>query len=481
MTIDVELQARVDAQLLEQGAFTVLEFLIDTGRLLPSDYESWRRLEISTLDDVLMGSKEKIRLQIEAAAGYAQSIGLVPQLQSFYSWVSAARDNPADPLRPSADHPGTRGESPRDSAESSHTSEPPRAATNPPRASAEPLRASVDPLRASADPRLHQLIASRYVPRQSVPQMDLFFDNPVVALTNGIVRALSDGNVGETQRQLDRLYAQAPNHADLAAFDRLLAALGHLDRPIDEPGRELDFLLELTPTAKRLLGSQARDLLAPLWRQLASTLGGRRFSVDEPALHRSFALSQSQDWPGVSDSVRRESEWWLHAPLCLRLAQSSFYQQHRIEALTAWFHLCWRAPAQAADVLDNRRQPDVGARRQPDTGVAALWQRFVDSEEDLPSPGAPSKTGARSEAGAHLETALTPADFPAWILLHEQGLALQLPVDLPTADTPAEENYRCVHRWIHARRTKRHSDEMALRKALQANHPTLFRYLKQSV
>ena len=36
--------------------------------------------------------------------------------------------------------------------------------------------------------------------------MDLFFDNPVVALTNGIARALSARNVVESQRQLDRLY-----------------------------------------------------------------------------------------------------------------------------------------------------------------------------------------------------------------------------------------------------------------------------------
>jgi len=404
--IDVDLQAQIDAQLLEQGAFTVLEFLIDSGRLLHSDYDGWRRHEISYLDEVLMGSKEKIRLQIEAAAGYARSIGLVQQLQTFHGWSSDARDG------------------------------------------------SVEPLRISADRQLHELIASRYVPVQSAPQMDLFFDNPVVALTNGIVRALSARNLGETQRQLDRLYAQAPNHADLAAFDRLLAALGHVDIPIDDPRRELDFLLEITPTAKRLLGSQARDLLAPLWRQLATALGNRTFAADAPALHRSFALSQSQDWPGVSDSVHREPEWWLHAPLCLRLAQSSFYQQLRMEALIAWFHLCWRAPAQAADVLDHRRQPD--------TGIAAWWQRFVDSEADS-------------------ETALTAADFPAWLLLHEQGLALQLAVDLPTGNTPAEEHYRCVHRWIQARRANRHSDELALRKVLQAGHPTLFRYLKQSV
>ena len=411
-TLDTAVQVQVDAQLLEQGAFAPLELLIDSGRLIHGDYEGWRRKEISCLDEVLMGSKEKVRAQLEAAAGYARDIGLVEQPQTFYAWDSAATDNGDEPLR------------------------------------------------ISADPHLHALIASRYVPAQTAPQMDLFFDNPVVALTNGIVRALSARNIGETQRQLDLLYAQAPNHADLAAFDRLLAALGHLDRP-DDPRREMDFLLDITPTAKRLLGSQARDLLAPLWRQLANALGNQAFSAAEPTLHRSFALTQSQDWPGVAASIRSESQWWLHTPLCLALAQSCFYQQQRIEALKAWFHICWRAPAEAADLLDHRRQPD--------TGITALWQRFIDCDEDFSAPGAES------------EPALTAADFPAWLLLHEPGLYLQLAADLPTGSTPAEENYRCVHRWIQARRASRHTEEMALRKILQANHPVLFRYLKHSV
>src|SRR5260370_15134570 len=119
--------------------------------------------------------------------------------------------------------------------------------------------------------------------------MDLFFDNPVVALTNGIVRALSAWNLGETQRQLDRLYAQAPNHADLAAFDRLLAAMGHLGRPIDDPRQELAFLLDITPAAKRLLGWEARDLLAPLWRPLDGALRGPPFLSGEPNRHRGYA------------------------------------------------------------------------------------------------------------------------------------------------------------------------------------------------
>jgi hypothetical protein len=413
MTVDIELQTQIDTQILEQGAFAPLEFLIESGRLTHGDYESWRRREINSLDDVLMGSKEKIQMLLESATGYARSIGLVEQLQTFYAWASGALDH------------------------------------------------SDEPLRLSVDAELHRLVGSRYIPAQKAPQMDLFFDNPVVALTNGIVRALSAKNLDETQRQLDRLYAQAPNHPDLAAFDRLLAALGHLDRPIDDPRQELAFLLDITPAAKRLLGWEARDLLSPLWRQLADALWCQAFSISEPNLHRSFALIQAQDWPGASDAVQREPQWWQYAPLCLRLAQSCFYQQRRSDALTAWFHLCWRAPTEAAEALENRRQPD--------TGISALWRQFVDCEEELWPRGVPS------------ESALTPADFPAWLLLREPGLNLQLARDLALGSTLAEENYRTVHRWIDARRASRRADELALRKTLQTDHPVLFRYLKQSV
>jgi hypothetical protein len=412
VTIDIELQTQIDTQILEQGAYAPLELLIESGRLIHGDYESWRRREIDSLDDVLMGSREKIRTQLESAAGYARSIGLIEQPQTYYGWASGAVDHGEEPLRP------------------------------------------------SVDAHLHRLIGSRYVPAQNTPQMDLFFDNPVVALTNGIVRALSARNLGETQRQLDRLYAQAPNHADLASFDRLLAALGRLGRPVDDPRQELTFLSDIAPTAKRVLGWEARDLLGPLWRQLADALRGQTFSFGEPSLHRSFALIQAQDWSGAGEAVQREPQWWLHAPLCLRLAQSCFYQQRRCDALTAWFHLCWRAPSEAADALENRRQPD--------TGIRALWRRFVDCEEELRLTSLPEST-------------LTAADFPAWLLLREPGLNLQLPVDLPPGNTPAEDAYRSVHRWIDARRANRSADELALRKTLQADQPVLFRYLKQTV
>ena len=404
--VDSSLQAQVDAQMLEQGAFTALELLFNSGRLLYSDYESWRRREIEFLDAVLMGNPDKIKAEMEQAISYARRIKLVEQPQEFHAWhtqeTGAANDSSAD-----------------------------------------------RPLRISLDPQLQRLIGSRYVRAQSVPQMDLFFDNPVVALTNGIVQALSTRNLPGAQRQLDQLYTQAPTHADLPAFDQLLVALRHLGHPVEEPRDELAFLLDISPTARRLLGTQSRDLLSPLWTQLALSLADAPFDPNDPTLHRSFALSQAQDWAGVSDAVQAEADWQQQPSLCLRLVESGFHQRQRVAALAAWCHLCWRAPTEASQAVGKLRQPEL----------TILWQRFLDDEE----------------------SDLTESDFPAVLLLREPGLALQLSEDLPTGNTPSEHNYRTIHQWIHARRARRHDMELELRKELQAEHPGLFELLKRSV
>jgi len=409
--IDPGLQKQVDDQLLEQGAFTVIELLLATGRLAYSDYESWRRQEIEFLDDVLMGSPEKIRAQIEQSVNYSRSIGLVEQPQEFTAW---------------------------------HTE---GAASN-------------KPLRISAQAELHRLIAGRFIPAKLAPQMDLFFDNPVATLTNGIARALAAMDAADAQRQLDRLYEIAPNHSDLAGYDRLVGALARLSQPVEDPRQELEFLQETAPTAKRLLGSQWRELLTPLWRQLADALKDHPFSADEPQLHRSYALTQAQDWAGVNACVLQDPEWWRQPALCLALAQSGAFQHRRVDSLTGWFALCWHAPTVAAESL---RKP-----QQPDAGVGKAWQEFLATEDDLADDDAD-------------DAALAPGDFPAWMLLHEPGLARQIGIDLARTDTAGEQHFRCVHRWLEARRAQKKDDELAERKALQAGHPLLFRYLKSVV
>jgi hypothetical protein len=115
--------------------------------------------------------------------------------------------------------------------------------------------------------------------------------------------------------------------------------------------------------------------------------------------------------------------------------------------------VCWRAPDLATDILDRNKQPDVE--------LAELWQTFRDSDDESTA-------------------SLTAADFPAWLLLNDIELTQHLPIDLPTADTPAEETFRCAHRWAQARRARR-SEELNLRKELHSRHPALFQYLKRSL
>ena len=467
---DTSLQAQVDAQLLEQGSFAPLELLFNSGRLLYSDYEAWRRRELEFLDGALMGNSDKIKAELEQAIGYAKRIGLVEQSQEFLPWHTDAVPSLAA---------GSADRAPASTAS---------LMTAPGNDAAKQRTGRADqPLRISMDPKLQRLIGSRYLRAQNLPQMDLFFDNPIVALTNGIVQSLTTRNLPNAQRQLDQLYAQAPTHADLAAFDQLLAALGHLGHPIAAPRDELTFLIELTPTARRLLGAQSRDLLSPLWQQLATALADVAFNPEDPDLHRSFALCQAQDWPAVSDCVTREPHWQSHAPLCLRVVEAAFHRRRRVEALAAWCHVCWRAPtsasassaspssassssasasnASASSASASSASPSsisassisdfVSRLRQPE--LTSLWSRFLDEQDPLPE-----------------------ADFPSWLLIQEPALVLQLAEDLATTGTLAEVTYRTVHRCLTARRSRRTSDELTERKTLQTTNPTLFQLLKTS-
>ncbi len=196
--------------------------------------------------------------------------------------------------------------------------------------------------------------------------------------------------------------------------------------------------------ARRLLGARWRDLLTPLWRRLAGSEHASVFSPAEPALHRSFLLTRAQDWEAVRECVLQTPQWQQHPSLCIHLAESCFHRRRRTEALAAWCHVCWRAPEEASEAVRGLKQPEL----------TKLWQGFLDADEEL-----------------------APGDFPAWLLLSEPALGRQLPLDLPPAETPAEEHYRLVHRWLEARRAKRTEEDLGLRKALQASAPVLFRVL----
>lgn len=318
----------VDRQLMEQGAFSPLEWLFSNGCLHYSNYESWRRGEFEYLDARLHGNYESILLRVKEAVDYAVAIGLIAQEQSYGLW---------------------------------HHSE----------------QQDLTMLRMSADDATHELLARRYIPARDVPQMDIFIDNPVVVLTNDLRMALGNRNITEATTLLGRLYEQSTNHPQLADFNRLLTSMQRLESPLTELKSELQNLQQVDPIAKHLLRAQSRDYLIPLWRRLATALQGITYNSDEPELHVSFALLQIQDFEGVIESVQRESQWRTQFSLCLRLTEAAYYSGDDTLAISVWCYLCWHNPQQAAQILD------AGKHNNP--LIESWWHKFMDTEELLVS------------------------------------------------------------------------------------------------
>ncbi len=91
MNIDPELQAQVNAQLLEQGAFTALAWLIDCGRLAGDVYDGWRRRDIEFLDDALRPKAPRRRCASAAIRnGIASSPDGMSAHRTHCKWICSS-------------------------------------------------------------------------------------------------------------------------------------------------------------------------------------------------------------------------------------------------------------------------------------------------------------------------------------------------------------------------------------------------------
>jgi len=163
-------QQQVDRLLLEQGEYLPLEFLLQEGRLIYTDYEAWRNGELDTLDEALFGDREHILQQLIQASDYLQRLGWQSEAVSYHAW----RDDRSQCLS------------------FSHNS--------------------------MLDRYFHQ----RYHKPQDQPQLDMFTDAPATNRVNGIIRSLANRNSTEARRQLEGLYDSAPDHGRLGELERLV-------------------------------------------------------------------------------------------------------------------------------------------------------------------------------------------------------------------------------------------------------------------
>ncbi len=323
------IQAVVDELLLDFGRYEPLELLQREGRLLYADYEAWRGGEVESLDDLLMGAADAIKQQLQLAAAYAGSLGLVAQTEDYSGWGQADGER----------------------------------------------------LKLHSDPVMNQMLGQVWRPAEDRPQLDLFMDSPAVSLGNGIREALVNRDPQTAARLLEQLYDVDAGYAELASLERLVAAQQHLSEPVTDIEAELAMLRdEIAPMANTLLKSRARDLLAPMWRRLSESLRGQPFNAAQPEYHSSYTAAQAGDWPLVRETVEAEPDWQSEPLLLGRHIEACRRTNDELASQTSCLRLCWQFPEQAGSIL--KSAPSALMRNE--------WAAFQELDPPLPTEKFPA-------------------------------------------------------------------------------------------
>ena len=385
---DKETREAVDRLLFEQGVYTPLELLLAEGRLLYADYEAWRGGQCDYLEDLLFGDPEQSYELMKRAQAYAEALGLAAETQRYVSRR----------------------------AQQGHS------------------------LLFSSASAWDRCFHTGYRKGDDAPQLDLLMDTAGVTLSNGIIRALVEGDEVEARRLLNRLFEIDPGHRQLGGLERLVAA--NPEFPVEDAVPELLRLQrELCPLAEEILGPGARHFLAPQWRRLTRAMLDVDFDPDNPELHSSYSSLRVEDWGQVKASVEAESNWQEQPVLLRRHARACGRMHLDSAAVAGWFRLCWHFPDQAVFIA-SEAEPEW--RR--------YWQLFLELDRELPN-----------------------RDFPAWVLIDQPGLANWLAAERCFDDFDTPEDYRATAELVQAKSSPLvNASLIDKRKLLQARNPELF-------
>ena len=303
-------QSTVQQMLLDQGAYSPLEFLLATGLVAYSDYLAWRRGEMGSLDEALR-DRSAARGELEAAQAFALKLGLTAESVAYEGWEDSA---------------------------------------------------GLD-LLASSDRSLNKLLRTHYrrVPIEGDGQLDLFLDSAKTAATNDFLNALLRRSPQDADKALTHLLEISPDHANRPQAVCLMEALrAPVPTAHDQAIEQLDQMTgEWVPAASEFLASRAQDFLRPLWRGIAQSLDPTRFEADDAQRHVSWIYRQCLDWESVRASVLAVPAY-ADAPVLLeRLAEAEWRLRERTGAVSHWFALCALAPDRMKAALDSPRFPDA--------------------------------------------------------------------------------------------------------------------------
>ena len=300
---------------------------------------------------------------------------------------------------------------------------------------------------ASSDPRLDDLLHTSFSSRPSaeVGQLDLFLDSAATSAVNALLDSLWKRDPGESKRACGRLMELVPGHAHAPAAAALIEML---EAPEPEgPEQGLEWLgrlkREWAPAASALFGARGAELPAPQWCAAGRVLESVPFDPRHPDRHASAAYLRGFDWRRLKRSVLATPEHESEPVLLARLAEAECRLGHRHHALLRWFMLCWRAPEAFRKLIDDRDFPD--------STIRDAWRLAEDQGDPESEP--------------------SPEWFPAWMLLHEQGLVRTL---APCGGKNGPERTFDLLMALLTRPTAA-AESMELRRELGSIHPGLLR------
>ena len=273
-------------------------------------------------------------------------------------------------------------------------------------------------------------------------QFDLFLHSADVIAENELREALRAHNADEAQQKLTELRTRNPDHHALepssAMINALRAALPHdsatalvcLDR-LEQ---------EWTPAAQTLFDVEGQEILAPLWRAAGPALESIRFDPEHPDHHASRAYLECGDWNAALRVIQAEPDC-EHQPVLLeRMAQALWQTDRTAQAIEQWFMLCWLAPEYFEGMIRNGHIP-----------ASFLLEH------------------CNQAMNVDMEPELSVEWYPAWVMLHEPGLARS--IKRRGADTGPERAFDLIRELLLS-----NDEQLALRRELRDIHPGLFHY-----
>jgi len=227
-------------------------------------------------------------------------------------------------------------------------------------------------------------------------QTDLFFDSREVIANNELREALRAGDASESERKLGELAGLAPDHAILQPAAVIIDALRTpAPRDLSATVAYLEKLTrEWTLAAETLFKAEGKALLAPRWRAVGQALESVAFDPTQPDRHASRAYLEAGDWEAAIGAVEAEDGFAEQPVLIGRLAQALWQTQRTVQAIEHWFALCWLAPEYFTGLIEN------GYISAP--LLLEHWREAINAD---------------------VEPEISTVWFPAWMILHEPGLA----------------------------------------------------------